>query len=257
MSVSTDWTIGHISDLHLYDSAHDVTREQGEQLADAVVADDLDLIINTGDDVGDGWAAQFLQASRIARKFAEADAWYLTIPGNHDIAIKGSTVKRWTVRNWRVYAEDLDEFYREGDGWPRTIDIGDLRIILVDTCADPTALARGVLGSEQIAEVGRLVNDAHYTGRRTILAGHHCPSKDARGFQWTLALGDRIELAKTLHQAGGVDLGLFGHWHRHLDASGVLGFRRLCAVPMCAKAGGYARFSWDPRGFYDREWVTV
>lgn len=249
----TELIIAHISDLHLSDRRHDVTLDDGHRLVDALLDDDLDVIIDTGDHTGSGLARQFHRARQVTDRLADFADYYLT-PANHDVSIGGSSTGRYTRTNWEAYAATVSTGYQSGDRWPRVIDVtDDMRLILVDTCAEPTLVARGHIGDEQLRRIGIAVAEARGRGMRTILAGHHCPS----GGDPMLRLTDRDELAEILREAGGVDLGLFGHLHQRRHWSDVLGFRRLVACPMSTRDGGYWRVDWDARRFFGAEWVSV
>ena len=252
----TDFTIAHISDLHLVDRGHDVTLNDGHELVDSLEAESPDIIIDTGDHTGSGLARQFEQAEEVTSRLADIADYYLTT-ANHDVSIGGSSTGRYTRGNWESYAERVDTSYEAGSQWPRVIDRDGLRLILIDTCAEPTLVARGHIGDEQLRRIGIAVAEARGRGMRTILAGHHCLSADARGLDRTLYLTDRDALAETLREAGGVDLGLFGHLHRKAHWSDVLGFRRLVACPMSTRDGGWWHISWDTRGFFGVGWASV
>lgn len=235
-------TIGHITDLHLADTGQDVTLSEGHALADAILDDPPDVLINTGDDVGSGWASQFHTAGEVTRRFRDADIDYLKNRGNHDVALGGISTRRWTLDNWEAYADDVADHYDQGDQWPVVVDYGDVRIIMMDTCAEATAVARGVVGDEQIARIEQAVEG---WGGVTVLAGHHCPSASGPGLEASLALTDRRELASALSRAGGVDLWLTGHLHQQQVWSRTYGARYILSIPMSAAEGAYRRIWWE------------
>ena len=245
-------TIAHITDLHIADPRHDVTLDDGHRLVDAILADDIDVVVDTGDVTGSGTASQYATAREVTERLRDADVDYYVLPGNHDVAWQGSSYARWSRDRWESYAEDVDTSYTAGDEWPRVIDYDDVRLVLADSCAEPTAVARGALGGGQIERIGQAVEEAEGLA---LLFSHHCPSADAQGKTVALTLTDRDEITRRLEQAGGVDAWLTGHLHQTCEWSSVFGARYLLASDMSTAAGGYRRLWWGEGLRW--EWCSV
>ena len=246
-------TIAHITDLHIADPRHDVTLDDGHRLVDAILADDIDVVVDTGDVVGGGLFDEYQQALEVTIRLAESDVDYLVGPGNHDLSYPQGSGPTDNMRdNWEWYHAQVGSHFRAYEAWPHAVTYDDCIIVMLDTCASGTALARGVVGDAQINTLHTIVADAD---RPVILAGHHCPSADARGLDWSLALTDRDEIGEALEQAGGVDGWLTGHLHQTCEWSGVFGAEYLLASDMSTAAGGYRRLWWD--GGLRWEWRSV
>lgn len=231
-------TIAHITDRHAADPSHDVTTQDDYDLADAVLRDEPDLIIDGGDVVGSGEPEQYDEVRGVSRLYRDADPEYLVCPGNHDVEPEGTTWVRWNRDQWESYAAEMMDGYTAGDQWPQVRDYGDVRVVLIDTCADPEALARGKCTAEQIERVESAVEE--WSGP-VVVAGHHCPSAADRGLKWPLALDDRKALGAALDRAGSADVWLTGHLHRSRVWSSTFGAEYLLALGMSAADGKYRR----------------
>lgn len=240
----------HVTDLHLKDLGHRIPLKQGHELVNAVNEEDVDVIVNTGDDVGSGFACQFRAVKPVTRRFTERNRDAHGSPGNHDTTWAGASWGRYNRSNWEQYAEDIYSAYVAGSKWPQVHDYSDVRLILGDTTTSPTAVARGVLGSEQIDDIVDAVERGQQRKQRTVVAFHHCMSG-----QNTLGLKDRHELRDKLRARGGADLLISGHLHHAHEWSYVMGFRRIHASPMSVERRRFRVFWWDEEGLFHTKWV--
>ena len=235
----TDLTIVHTSDQHVADPKHDVTEDDGIAHAKRI-CDRYDpestIIIDTGDWTGSGWASQFRVARRVAKVYRDHGFDLYSVPANHDVAIQGSTYTRWSRSRCDEFLSDVCGY--EDDRWPKIRDHGSIRIILADSCASPTLLARGAVGDDQIGAIGEAAEE--WNGP-VLLATHHCPSGGDR----LLRLTDRRDLGDRLKEVGGVDAWITGHLHQRVEWSGIWGAYYLLTSPMSVKNGCWREIYWN------------
>lgn len=231
-------TIFHISDLHIADPMHgDVGVEDGMDLVDAIDEDRPDILINTGDDTGSGTEDQFNVAEQITSRFTAAPYRYVQTTSNHDVSLQGTSYRNWTRDNCEEYLSKVDDTYRKGQQWPRSVYVNgtSTMVLLIDTVAETSTVARGEVGSEQIERIGAEVWRANENDLNIVMAGHHCPSANEAGLTWKRALTDRNELGTAVEEAGGVDVWLTGHLHRAAEWSNTFGAAKLFSTPMGAR----------------------
>ncbi len=220
LSVS-DLSLAHISDLHLPYEPHLSWRQRfskrqlsvwswqkrhAVQSSDVLAALAQDLrahavnhVLITGDITNFSLPGEFRQAAEWLAALAPADRISL-VPGNHDALVPVPAAEGLGL--W-------DRWTRLQKGWPFVHRVGEVSIIGLNS-ALPTAplLARGRLGSEQLARLERALRAEGQAGRLRIVMIHHPAAAGAIG--WRKALGDGNELRAVLARTG-AELVLHGH----------------------------------------------
>ncbi|MCC7082026.1 MAG: metallophosphoesterase [Burkholderiales bacterium] len=223
------FTLAHISDLHLPFEPQLRLRQrlskrqlsawawrrrrnvQSEEILAALSAElraaALDHIVITGDLTNFALPEEFTRAAAWLQALAPADRISI-VPGNHDALVpvaESEGLGRWSA-------------WTSTDGrWPFVHHRGGLALIGLNS-ARPTApgLARGRIGTHQLAHLESALNAEARSGRIRIVAVHHPVAAGAVG--WRRALADRAALCAVLERAG-AELVLHGHAHAaRLDA---------------------------------------
>lgn len=214
-------SVAHVSDLHLpYDPVLSATQRLSKRqlsvwawrrrrhvhraeilaaLAAELRAAEPDHIVITGDLTNFALPEEFRQAAAWLEALAAADG-ISVVPGNHDALVRladSEGLRRWA--RWTC-----------ADGvWPFVHRRLGLALIGVNS-AVPTAplLARGRIGTAQLARLEAILHEEGRSGRVRVLLVHH-PLADAAS-NWRRALADRAALRAVLARAG-VEIVLHGH----------------------------------------------
>jgi 3',5'-cyclic AMP phosphodiesterase CpdA len=222
-------TIAHVSDLHLPFEPQLSTRERMSKrqlsawswrrrrsihraeilgaLGAEMRSPDLDHIVVTGDLTNFALPEEFVRAAAWLEQLGPADRISI-VPGNHDALVAVAAAEG--LGRWAAWSS------RDG-GWPFVHHRGGLALIGLNSAA-PTAplLARGRIGSAQLARLEAVLVEEGRAGRVRIVLVHH-PLADG-AVSWRRALGDRAQLRAVLARAG-AELVLHGHAHNaRLDA---------------------------------------
>ncbi|MCW8884018.1 MAG: metallophosphoesterase [Motiliproteus sp.] len=200
-----------LSDMHLMASAEqlyrgiDVERRFGQCL-DHVAENhgDADLLLLTGDLLHSGGAEGYQRIAKMLQPLSIPWHW---IPGNHD----DLTVIETT---WGTMAGDLSL-----DGW---------KLTLLDSTANPDGLGSGSLAG---SELDRLQTRLNLPGYHLVVL-HHNPMVTESAWQDPIALGNRNQLMKMLHESGRSGALIFGHLHQQWDIKD--GNWRLLSCPSTA-----------------------
>jgi 3',5'-cyclic AMP phosphodiesterase CpdA len=185
-----------------------------EGLVEDLQASAPDHVVVTGDLTNLALEGEFAAARRWLERIGDAGLLSL-VPGNHDAYVPVPFAATWAL--WREYlASD-----REGAGcavgapveFPTLRVRGPLALVGLNT-ATPTGpfLATGRAGGEQLARLGRLLEELAGSGLWRVLLLHHPPTEGASRRR---ALTDAPALREVLGKAG-AELVLHGHAHRTL-----------------------------------------
>jgi len=201
-----------IADPHIHDSA-----ARNEPIRD--------LVRQACDRMGrDGWLAILgdLTDSGTERQYAQAMAMLqplrgrlILVPGNHDGGLLGIFVQAAARRRWARLVRELAA--------PTRIELDGRLIQVVDSCLYttwPWDLARGRVGSRQMARVRSAIGEGGRRGLRPTILLHHWPySADV-----ALRLEDAAALLRLVE--GHADL-VAGHTHER-DGRAILGSVARC-----------------------------
>jgi 3',5'-cyclic AMP phosphodiesterase CpdA len=275
-------SVAHLSDLHLpYDPALTASQRLSKRQLSAwawrrrrhihrteilaalgaeLRAAEPDHIAITGDLINFALPQEFRQAASWLEALAPADR-ISVVPGNHDALVPvadSDGLRRWSA-------------WSSADGaWPYVHRRHGLALIGVNS-ALPTAplLARGRIGTAQLARLEDILHEERRSGRVRVVLVHHAPADAAAN--WRRALADRAALRAVLARAG-AEIVLHGHAREpRLDAvpgpQATHGMIPCVCVPSSSAAANAhdapARWHWmrfDLAGQVDiavREWSAA
>jgi 3',5'-cyclic AMP phosphodiesterase CpdA len=258
-SSAAEFTLAHLSDLHLSSLAdvstrallskrmlgyaswwmrrrHEHRAEVLEALRDDLREEGPDHIAVTGDLTHLGLPGEFLEAAAWLARLGRADA-ITVIPGNHDAYVR----EAWqdTFAHWSSYmkGDDAGEDAGAEETFPSLRVRREVALIGLST-AQPSApfLASGHLGEGQLRRLDRILEQTAGAGLFRIVLLHHPPA--AHTVRWRKSLRDGAALRDMLGRHG-VELVLHGHAHfsaaTYLDP--VLGRNLAIGVPSASAVG--------------------
>jgi len=242
-SADADFTLAHLSDLHLsslegvrpralldkrilgYISwrlkrRHEHRTDVLDALRTDLQAEHPDHIAVTGDLTHLGLPHEFREAATWLARLGKPEA-ITVVPGNHDAYVRESW--RATFAQWSPYMEGDDAGASAGsdDAFPSLRIRRQVALIGLST-ARPTApfLATGRLGERQLQRLDRMLEQTAGSGLFRIVLLHHPPA--AHTVRWRKSLQDGAALRDVLARRG-VELVLHGHAHfsaaTYLDAA--------------------------------------
>lgn len=178
-----------ITDAHLYADTQARSRagvpwRQFQQVLSAVIGEQPDIVLFTGDISQDETAASYALAVEAMEQLP--CPWYW-LPGNHDQP-GFMTAERPMVDQ---------------------VDLGSWRLLLLNTRVEGEPY--GELGSERLAKLAEQLNK---NDRPTLIAMHHPPVDVGAAWMDAIGLQDRDAFWQLLHQHSHVKLILFGHVHQ-------------------------------------------
>jgi 3',5'-cyclic AMP phosphodiesterase CpdA len=242
-SSDTDFTLAHLSDLHLSSLAgvglrallgkrilgyvswrrkrrHEHRIDVLDALRIDVQAERFDHIAVTGDLTHLGLPHEFREAATWLARLGNPEG-ITVVPGNHDAYVRES----WgdTFAQWSAYmqGDDADAARRSDDAFPSLRLRREVALIGLST-ARPSApfLARGRLGERQLQRLDQLLEQTGRAGLFRIVLLHHPPA--AHTVRWRKSLQDGAALRDVLARHG-AELVLHGHAHfsaaTYLDAA--------------------------------------
>ena len=238
-----DLTIAHLSDPHL-SSLHHITwrellnkrilgylswrlkrrRAHSREVLARTLADLTsrrpDHLVISGDFTHLGTASECREAEAWLTDIGAPD-YISVVPGNHDRYINTDTAT--TIGRWRAWMQSDPDTRKNAADFPYLRVRGPTALIgLSSAVPTPPFFASGRLGSEQLARLGRLLEETAQRGLYRIVALHHSPhSMSARR-----GLSDAQQLLSAL--AGpGAELIIHGHGHCQMQAMLPAGERRI------------------------------
>ncbi|MDN6322499.1 MAG: phosphodiesterase [Halomonas sp.] len=178
-----------ITDAHLYADTQARSRagvpwRQFQQVLSAVVAENPDVVLLTGDISQDDSAASYALAVQAMEQLP--CPWYW-LPGNHD-----------QPELMAAEREMVDQ-----------VDLGAWRILLLNT--QVSGKPYGELGSERLA---KLAEQLDKDDRPTLIAMHHPPVNVGAVWMDAIGLQDRDAFWEVLSKYPQVKIILFGHVHQ-------------------------------------------
>jgi len=192
-----------------------------EKLESAVLAEDADQILLTGDLVQIGLESEIRQAADWLAVFSPPEKVML-VPGNHDVYAGGSAAivsRFWSNYLFQSATPDGDLTGR----YPVLRRFGNIDLIGLSTaCVTPVFMARGSLGRDQLDRLETLLQKSAAEGQLAILLIHHPPLPGLCGRRKALTDDSELEAALIRHPPAMVFYG-----HLHLNREVQLGETRI------------------------------
>ncbi len=184
-----------------------------DRLVSAVIAENPDQILLTGDLVQIGLESEIRQAADWLSVFSPPDKVML-VPGNHDVYATGSAMS--VSRFWSDYlfpTGALDEGGDLTDRYPVVRRLGRIDLIGLSTaCVTPVFMATGSLGNDQLNRLEVLLQKSKEEGQVVVLLIHHPPLPGLSNRR--KALTDDGALEEVLKRYPPA-LVFYGHMHRN------------------------------------------
>ncbi len=185
-------------------------------------AQDIDLVIHTGDYTALGLESELILARKLIDPLMHPPQRYLTVPGNHDIYVhEGDSHYRFSEQFCSVLQNDLPEYCRKGP-YPLVRLIGnDVAVIAVNS-ARPNPWpwrSDGHIPSQQLAGLKELLADERVKNRFIFIITHYAPrlenGKPDKKLHGLSNADDFLKICSTVTH-GAI---LFGHIHKTYQLS--------------------------------------
>ena len=191
------------------------------------------LVIITGDLTDEGSIEQYEHLAALLEPLA---APFVLLPGNHDLP------------------ENIAKVFPALADWPRTADIGPLRLVLLDDSVRNSP--NGRVGPEQLEWLDRALRA---TTLPTIVAVHHPPFVTGLQHMDEMGLDDADALGDVIERHSHVVRIITGHLHRDITA----GWRGTVVTTAPSTAhqvaldlvGGDARWRREPPAVHLHVWL--
>jgi 3',5'-cyclic AMP phosphodiesterase CpdA len=214
--------IGAINLLRGRSKYFDDTEEKIAALIKFKEAEDIDLVIHTGDYTALGLESELKLAKELVAPLMSPPQRYVTVPGNHDIYVhEGNSHYRFSEQFCSVLQNDLPEYCRGGH-WPLIRLVGDDVAIIALNSSKPNPIpwhSNGRIPQEQMDALEEILQDPRVKERYLFVMTHYAP-RLANGEPDTKLHGlinadDFLEKCKAV-KAGAI---LCGHIHKtyHLE----------------------------------------
>ena len=210
--------LGHISDTHLGKGKPGLRLGQMSRWLETLEGLKVDAVVHSGDLVEDPGDEEVVR--RAFSALDEVSAPVFGVPGNHDVSEPG---KEGEITNrWGPF--------------PRSEEVGSLKLLLVDSMAWPPAQqrsrrernaasesgfwSRGAVGPKQLEALADML-DGDSSGPQVLVIHHHLrqpvPAKPwyEKNADLMAPLADADELLDLVRRAG-VELVLHGHRHQYV-----------------------------------------
>jgi 3',5'-cyclic AMP phosphodiesterase CpdA len=230
------FTLAHLSDLHLplpppppgaprwralagkrilgYLSYRLKRKMVHDQAVLAALVDDLcahapDHIAITGDLTNIGLPEEFASTARWLQALRSSDA-LTVIPGNHDAYV--AVPWQQSLERWAAFMSEPEAPIRDASGFPFVRRRGEVALIGVSTaCPSPWTSATGRVGAEQLARLGRQLEQLGAQSLFRVVLIHHPPIEGMISHRKRLI--DQAAF-RAIIAATGAELILHGHHHR-------------------------------------------
>ena len=185
-------------------------------------AQEIDLVIHTGDYTALGLESELELSKEFVLPLMQPPQRYVTVPGNHDIYVhEGNSHYRFSEQFCSVLQNDLPEYCRGGH-WPLIRLVGDDVAVIALNSSRPNPwpwCSNGIIPQEQLDALGEILEDTRIKDRYLFVMTHYAP-RLANG-QPDSKLHGLINADDFLEKCKAVKHGaiLCGHIHRtyHLE----------------------------------------
>lgn len=205
------------------------SRRTVEALVEAVLAQEPDVVVCTGDLTATATPEEFAQASALLEPITSRFP-FVCIPGNHDVYTRGSLgrFKAWFGR-WSNDGE-----------YPFAVRLGGVRFVAVDVVR-PDVLSRGFVPRDQVQRLRALLD----AGSEPAMVLLHYPLRGRHGLRYgptSRALENAAELEDALLGHERVVAVLHGHEHHGFQTS----LPRPDGEPLHILDPGASGYAWLP-----------
>lgn len=209
--------IGAINLLRGRSKYFDDTEEKIAALIDFKEANNIDLVIHTGDYTALGLESELKLAKELVAPLMNPPQRYVTVPGNHDIYVhEGNSHYRFSEQFCSVLQNDLPEYCRGGH-WPLVRLLGDDIAVIALNSAKPNPIpwhSNGRIPQEQLDALELLLQDDRVKDRYLFIMTHYAPrlanGEPDKKLHGLINADDFLEKCKAVKQ-GAI---LFGHIHK-------------------------------------------
>jgi len=180
-------------------------------------AEEIDLVIHTGDYTALGLESELKLAKELVAPLMTPPQRYVTVPGNHDIYVhEGNSHYRFSKHFCSVLQNDLPEYCRGGH-WPLIRLVGDDVAVIALNSSKPNPIpwhSNGRIPQEQLDALEEILQDPRVKDRYIFVMTHYAP-RLANGEPDTKLHGlinadDLLEKCKAI-ESGAI---LCGHVHK-------------------------------------------
>jgi len=141
-------------------------------------ANNIDLVIHTGDYTALGLEAELKLAKELVAPLMTPPQRYVTVPGNHDIYVhEGNSHYRFSEQFCSVLQNDLPEYCRGGH-WPLIRLVGDDVAVIALNSSKPNPIpwySNGRIPQEQLDALEEILQDPRVKDRYIFVMTHYAP----------------------------------------------------------------------------------
>jgi predicted MPP superfamily phosphohydrolase len=202
-----------------------------EALAAFAEAEDVDLIVCTGDITALGTEPELAYARKVIEQLMHRPLGFFTVPGNHDLYLRDTVEAGWWEQHFGdLLRTELPEYAVDGV-WPQVwFPAEGLAVVGVNSArANPKPThSSGRIRDEEIEALIRILDDVRLRDRFVIIATHYAPRlANGRPDRPAHGLENANDLLRASACAGrGVILHGHIHWRYHVRVPET-------PVPMC------------------------
>jgi 3',5'-cyclic AMP phosphodiesterase CpdA len=196
--------------------------------ARAVLADEVDAVVVTGDLTDDGEGYELVEAA--FRPFRERGRLF-AVPGNHDLylfpvatSVRPQATAEGKRAAWRAFASRIGLTLHESGAWSTPISEAGAILVGLDSCARPQRRFfrhNGGIGEAQIAYLRALAKTPAWAdARHRLVALHHhvVPLTHGVGRKAPSEIGMRLDDARTVAEVlDEIGATVVMHGHRHVS----------------------------------------
>ena len=170
--------IGAINLLRGRAKYFDDAEEKMQALIRFKEANNIDLVIHTGDYTALGLESELKLAKTLVAPLMHPPQTYITVPGNHDIYVhEGNSHYRFSEQFCSVLQNDLPEYCRGGH-WPLIRLVGENVAVIAVNSSRPNPWpwrSNGIIPQEQLDALSEVLKDDRIKDRYCFVITHYAP----------------------------------------------------------------------------------